>query len=104
MVLNSSVSFFIIIFILRRPDKLVIGLPFEFSLFGKTRFEIWDCFFFRMSSKVRASSRPRGSPWEIHQAGNEGMYPGLRRIRAFIYLFLDVEVVMTIVCSIFFSK
>ena len=60
--------------------------------------------FAKISSKVRTSSRPRGNPWEIHQAGNEGIYPGLRRILAFIYPFLDVEVVMMIMKSNFFAR
>ena len=58
----------------------------------------------RISSKVRTSSSPRGNPWEIHQAGNEGMYPGLRRILAFIYPFLGVEVVMMMMRSNLFVK
>ena len=46
----------------------------------------------RISSKVETSSKQRGKPWVTHHAAKDGMYPGLRRILAFIYPFLDFEV------------
>ena len=49
----------------------------------------------RIASKVWTSSNSRDKPWETHHAANEGIYPGLRRILAFIYLFLGFEVQRT---------
>ena len=49
----------------------------------------------RITSKVWTSSNSRDKPWETHQAANEGIYPGLRRILAFIDLSLGSEVQKT---------
>ena len=46
----------------------------------------------KISSKVETSSKQRGKPWVTHHAAKDGIYPGLRRILAFIYPFLDFEV------------